>query len=304
MSVRLLLALHFHQPVGNFDSVLRDAVRLCYAPLLERFERHTQVHAAFHLSGCLLEWLEEHDRPLLDRVLRLVSSGRIEPLGGAFYEPILPIISRVDALDQIERLASYWQRRAGVRPRGAWIAERVWEPALAELLAEAGVGYTILDDQHLRFAGLLDERFNGVFVTERASRRVAFFPSDFRLRYLIPFRPLDEVRRHFSEPALEGRDWVLTYGDDAEKFGLWPRTHRWVYEEGWLEGFLSMLEEEGGPVRASSPGAYLDEGPAARKVYVPNASYTEMLEWALPAASVAGYARTRAAALKEAPAED
>jgi len=304
MSVRLLLALHFHQPVGNFDSVFRDAVRLCYAPLLERFERHTQVRAAFHLSGCLLEWLEEHDRPLLDRVLRLVSSGRIEPLGGAFYEPILPIIPRVDALDQLERLASYWQRRAGVRPRGAWIAERVWEPALAELLAEAGVGYTILDDQHLRFAGLLDERFSGAFVTERAARPVAFFPSDFRLRYLIPFRPLDEVRRHFSEPALEGRDWVLTYGDDAEKFGLWPRTHRWVYEEGWLEGFLSMLEEEGGPVRASSPGAYLDEGPAARKVYVPNASYTEMLEWALPAASVAGYARTRAAALKEATAEE
>ena len=225
-------------------------------------------------------------------------------MGGAFYEPILPIIPRPDALEQIERLASYWQSRSGVRPRGAWIAERVWEPALAEVLAEAGVRYTILDDQHLRFAGLLDERFSGAFVTERASRAVAFFPSDFQLRYLIPFRPLDAVRRHFRDLAGREGEWVLTYGDDAEKFGLWPRTHRWVFEEGWLEGFLSMLEEEGGPVRASSPGAFLDEGPEARKVYVPNASYAEMLEWALPAASVPAYARTRAAALKEAPEED
>ena len=303
MSVRLLLALHFHQPIGNFDSVFRDASRLCYAPILDHFERHPGVSAAFHFSGCLLEWLEEHDRPLLDRLLALVASGRVEPLGGAFYEAILPIITRADALDQIERLASYWERRAGVRPRGAWIAERVWEPGLADLLAEARVQYIILDDQHLRFAGLLDERFSGLFVTERHGRAVAFFPSDFQLRYLIPFRPLPAVREHFADLAGRTGGAVLTYGDDAEKFGLWPRTHRWVFEQGWLDGFLSMLEEAGGPVCASAPGAFLDERPVARKVYVPNASYTEMLEWALPAESVPGYLKTRAAALEKAPVE-
>ncbi len=303
MRVRLLLALHFHQPVGNFDQVFRDAVRLCYAPLVDHFERHAAVRAAFHLSGCLLEWLEANDRALLDRVLRLVAARRVEPLGGAFYEPILPVIPRADALDQIERLSEYWRRRAGVRPLGAWIAERVWEPALAELLCEAGVAYTILDDQHLRFAGLLDDRFSGLFVTERVGRPVAFFPSDFRLRYLIPFQPIETVRRHFEEMSRGDEAWVLTYGDDAEKFGFWPKTHRWVYGEGWLERFFTLLEEDG-PVRAGSPGDYLAESPAARRVYVPNASYTEMLEWALPADSVAAYARTRAAALEKASPEE
>ncbi len=303
MSVRLLLALHFHQPVGNFDSVFRDATRLAYAPIVEHFERHPGVGAAFHLSGCLLEWLEAHDRPFLDRVFRLVASGRIEPLGGAFYEPILPVIPRADALDQIDRLAGYWERRCGVRPRGAWIAERVWEPALADLLAEAGVGYTILDDQHLRFAGLLDDRFTGLFVTERAGRAVAFFPTDFQLRYLIPFRPVEEVAAHFRALAGEPPERVLTYGDDAEKLGLWPGTHRWVFEEGWLERFLVLLEDPAGPVRATSPGSYLAERPPARKVYVPNASYTEMLEWALPADAAAAYGAARAAALAGAPAE-
>ncbi len=303
MKTRLLLALHFHQPVGNFDAVFRDAVRLCYSPLLEHFERHPGVRAAFHLSGCLLEWLEIHDRTLLERALALVASGRVEPLGGGFYEPILPCIPRADALEQIERLAAWWQRRSGVRPRGAWIAERVWEPSLAELLAEAGVAYTILDDQHLRFAGLLDERFSGAFVTERVGRSLAFLPSDSRLRYLIPFRPLDEVRAHFAGLAAGGREWVLTYGDDAEKFGLWPGTHRWVYEEGWLEGFFRLLEEEGATVRSETPGAFLAGRPEARKVYVPNAAYTEMLEWALPPESVAAYGRVRAAAEAAAPAE-
>jgi alpha-amylase len=304
VKVRLLLALHFHQPVGNFDSVFERAVRLCYRPIVEHFERHPGVGAAFHLSGCLIEWLEGRDRAFLDRVVALVGGGRIEPLGGGFYEPILSVIPRADALDQIERLASWWERRSGVRPAGAWLPERVWEPALAEILAEAGVRYTILDDQHLRFAGLLDERFSGLFVTERHGRPIAFLPSDFRLRYLIPFRTIDAVRDHFGALPDAGAPWVLTYGDDAEKFGLWPETHAWVYGEGWLEKFLTLLESDAGPVRGEAPGRFLAENPPARKVYVPNASYTEMLEWALPPAAMRAYGRVRSAALGGAPAED
>jgi alpha-amylase len=303
MKVRLLLALHFHQPVGNFDSVLRDAVRLCYAPLVTHFERHPGVGAAFHLSGCLIEWLERHEPALVDRVVALVGSGRIEPLGGGFYEPILSAIPRPDAVEQLSRLSDWWQARCGRRPRGAWIAERVWEPSLPEILAEAGVSYTILDDQHLRFAGLLDERFSGVFSTERNGSAVAFFPSDFQLRYLIPFRTVEVLRAHLAELATQDREWTLTYGDDAEKFGLWPKTHAWVYGEQWLEKFLSLLEEPDGPARGESPGAFLSSGPPARKVYVPNASYTEMLEWALPPESLPAYARARSGAASASSAE-
>lgn len=307
--VRLVLALHFHQPVGNFDTVFQDAVRLSYRPIVEHFERHPGVLAAFHVSGCLLEWLERHDRTFLDRLVALVGAGQVEPLGGGFYEPILPAIPRVDALDQIGRLAAWWRKRAGITPKGAWIAERVWEPALAELLAEAGVEYTILDDQHLRFAGLLDARFQGVFVTERAGRGLAFFPSDFALRYLIPFRPIEAVREHLERAAVDlapagGPDGpVLTYGDDAEKFGLWPKTHAWVYGEKWLEGFFALLEEENGPARAVLPRDVLAASPPARRVYVPNASYTEMLEWALPADAVPFYGAARDAAVEKAGAE-
>src|SRR5262249_19607334 len=114
-----------------------------------------------------------------------------------------------------------------------------------------------------------------------------------------PFRPIETVREHLAKAAAagEGPGPILTYGDDAEKFGLWPDTHAWVYGEGWLERFLALLEEPDGPARALPPGAVLDTAPPARKVYVPNASYTEMLEWALPAASAGRYAATRAAAL-------
>lgn len=289
MSTRLIFALHFHQPVGNFDHVFEAAIRSCYLPIVDHFERHPAVKAAFHLSGCLLEWIEARDRKFLDRVLRLVGTGQIEPLGGGFYEPILTVIPRDDALEQIALLSDYWDRRAGVRPKGIWLTERVWEQSLAELLCEAGVRYTILDDQHLRFAGLLESHFSGMYTTERAGKPIAFFPSDFTLRYLIPFRGVDVVRDHFARLSSTQGETAFTYGDDAEKFGLWPKTHAWVYGEKWLEKFFQLLEDPTGPVRSMAPGTYLENAPPSPKIYIPNASYTEMLEWALPAESVAPY---------------
>jgi alpha-amylase len=293
LTVRLVLALHFHQPVGNFDHVFEKAVSLSYRPIVEHFERHPGVRAAFHLSGCLLEWLEAHDAGLVDRIVELVGRGQVEPMGGGFYEPILSVIPRDDALEQIARLTAYWKKRAGKVPSGAWLTERVWEPSMAELLCDAGIRYTLLDDQHLRFAGLLDRHFPGVYVTERAGKPVAFFPSDYELRYLIPFRTVETVRDHFSRVPGRPEAPVLTYGDDAEKFGLWPGTHPWVYGEGWLEKFFTLLEEPDGPVRSVKPEEVLAGNPQARKVYVPNSSYPEMLEWALPPASVREYARLR-----------
>jgi alpha-amylase len=296
MSAKLLMALHFHQPTGNFDHVFEAAVERCYAPVVEHFERHPGVRAAFHLSGCLLEWLESHDSTLLDRVLALVEREQVEPLGGGFYEPILPVLPIEDALDQLGRLREWWQRRAGRTPTGAWLPERVWEPGLAEVLARGQVRYTILDDQHLRYAGLLDQRFPGLWVTERAGHAVAFYPSDFQLRYLIPFRPIDALRGHFEDFAELHPGSVLTYGDDVEKFGFWPKTWDWVYGERWLEQFFSWLEDPDGAVGTETPGAHMASAPGARRVYMPNASYPELLEWALPAGSASAYGHVRAAA--------
>ncbi len=293
MKTKLIFILHFHQPVGNFDQVFSSAISECYGPILDHFERHPKVRAAFHFSGCLLEWLEANDRPFLERLFSLVNSGQVEPMGGGFYEPILPVISREDAMEQIERLRVYWQGNTGKTPKGVWLTERVWEPSLAELLSSARVNYTVLDDHHLRLAGLLDHRFPGYYATERAGKSVFFFPSDFQLRYLIPFRPVDQVRKHFEELNRTDHALGFTYGDDAEKFGFWPGTHEWVIQKGWLEQFFSLLEEEQGPVEAVTPSDFIDEHLPSKKVYMPNASYPEMLEWALPSRSVAAYNQIR-----------
>src|SRR5512140_2420054 len=99
--IRLVLALHNHQPVGNFDHVFQQAYDDSYRPFLDVFERYESLKLSLHTSGSLMEWLSERQPAYVDRLARLVDQGRVEILGGAFYEPILALIPSRDRVGQI-----------------------------------------------------------------------------------------------------------------------------------------------------------------------------------------------------------
>ncbi|MCU0243293.1 MAG: DUF1926 domain-containing protein [Acidobacteria bacterium] len=269
----LLFAIHCHQPVGNFAHVFRTAFADCYRPLLEGLERHPSFAFALHFSGPLWEYMEKNERGCWDLAGEMVRRGQAELLGGGFYEPVLTLIPEEDRLGQLRMMGDYLGERFGRRPRGAWLTERVWEPHLPRVLAAAGLEYTLLDEEHFRYAGVRD--LHASYVTEDQGRPLRVFPIDKTLRYLIPFRPLEDLERYLGPLAASGGTAVL--GDDGEKFGLWPGTHRWVYEEGWLERFLGFVEDRG--VRPLHFSAYLDARPPNGRVYIPPASYEEMMEW-------------------------
>ncbi|MBI3536284.1 MAG: hypothetical protein HY070_01780, partial [Chloroflexi bacterium] len=52
-SIHLALAIHNHQPVGNFDFVFAEAYEKAYAPMLALLERHPRVKLVLHYSGPL-----------------------------------------------------------------------------------------------------------------------------------------------------------------------------------------------------------------------------------------------------------
>ena len=55
--ISLALAIHNHQPVGNFGWVLAEVFDQAYLPMVEALERHPTVRLSLHYSGPLLEWL-------------------------------------------------------------------------------------------------------------------------------------------------------------------------------------------------------------------------------------------------------
>lgn len=275
---RLVMVIHDHQPVGNFDSVFEMAVDKSYAPFVDLLAEHPGVRLGLHLTGCLLEWLEGHRPSVLVAIKEMVGRGQVEVLGGGWAEPMLAVLPDRDAVGQIRMMRAECARLFGAVPRGMWLAERVWDPDIPRLLHAAGVEYTLLDDTHFRYAGLLDERLTGHYVTEKAGDAVAVFPIDRQLRYAIPFREPEETMAAIRSGG-PGR--TLTYGDDGEKFGVWPETHDWVWGKGWLKRFFELLERDESGVELLLPSEQLDRHPASGRVYLPTASYHEMGEWTL-----------------------
>jgi alpha-amylase len=171
----------------------------------------------------------------------------------------------------------------------------VWEPALAKLIADAGMKFTLVDDGHFRAAGL-EGTLRGYYVTEKAGTPLAVFPIDKKLREAIPFlkawESVDVLEQLRHETA---GDAAITYGDDGEKFGVWPHTKEWVWDQGWLREFLHIVVErqQQGTFKTAHLSEYLKTHPPTGRVYLPTASYEEMGEWALPADAQQHYHQVR-----------
>ncbi len=281
--IRFAFGLHLHQPVGNFDHVFEQHLEDVYRPLLEHLAAREFFPVVLHLSGPLLEWLEEHAESYLDRLGRLVSDGKVELLLSGLYEPVLVSLSRADRVEQIQWMRDALRRRFGVEATGLWLTERVWEPELAADLATAGVRYALVDDRHFLVTGFAADQLHAPFLTESDGKGLALFPIDERLRYLIPFRPPEETADYLRQLRGAGHR-LAVLADDGEKFGGWPGTKDWVYGQRWLDRFTDTIGGliQGGEVQLSRLDDALTQVPANGLAYLPTASYREMEAWSLP----------------------
>lgn len=284
MPLRFAFALHDHQPVGNFDSVFAQAYADAYFPFLDIISQYPELAFSLHISGPLLEWLEKNRPDHLGDLKELVKAGQLEILGGAYYEPILPILPRRDRVGQIRRYSEKLKEVFDTDVRGMWLAERVWEPSLVTDLLEADIEYTLLDDYHFKQAGMEEEDLRGYFLTEDQGFLLRIFPISEPLRYMVPWKDPSEAMAYIDLLAETYPDCVVVCADDGEKFGSWPGTNDLCYQKKWLSTFFDMLLErqEQGKIQLVTLSQALDETPPMGTIYLPECSYREMTEWALP----------------------
>jgi len=278
--VYFAIALHFHQPVGNFTEIFERAYDRCYRPFLEYLPYYPDIKVTLHISGSLLDYLRKAHPEALDLIRRMIKEGQVEIMGGPYYEPILPAIPPRDIKGQISLMSKAIKDEFGLKARGIWIPERVWHPDLVKHLQSSGARYCILDDTHLVRAGLKKEDTHGYFVTGGWLRRIACFPSNKMLRYTIPFRKPQETIDYLKKAGQKKKAPLFLYADDVEKFGEWPGTYEWVYEKGWLKNFFDKLMQNKDWIKVVKLSDYLRSHRPLKRVDIPEASYQEMIEWA------------------------
>ena len=281
--VSLALVIHNHQPVGNFGWVIQDVYERAYAPMLGALERHPGIRLGLHYTGPLLQWLAANHPEAIAQIRALVDRGQVEIVGGGYYEPILITLPDRDRHGQLVRMRDEVETLFGERPRGAWLAERVWEPSLAYDLAAAGYDWTVLDDNHLRAASIREDDMWTAFTTDDRGKRLTVFGTEQGLRYRIPFKPVEDVISYLADRRTEDGRFVGMMGDDGEKFGSWPGTFEYCWShEHWVDRCFEAIESNSGWLATVTPSEWLRKQPPTTRVYFPTSSYVEMTEWVLP----------------------
>src|SRR6478752_6200856 len=282
--ISLALAIHNHQPVGNFGWVMAEVYDLAYEPMVAALDRHPHVRLSLHYSGPLLDWLRAERPEFIERLSALVARDQVEIIGGGYYEPVLASLPERDRIGQARRMSEELERLFGRRPAGAWLAERVWEPDLPTSLVAAGYDWTILDDAHFRAAAIGEDDLWGAYTTDDQGQRLRVFGTEQGLRYRIPFREVDDVIAYLRDHASEDGERIGTMGDDGEKFGSWPSTSEHCWGAGrWVDRFFEALAANDDWLTTTTPSAWLADHRPIGRVYIPTGSYEEMGEWALPA---------------------
>jgi len=287
--IKLALGIHNHQPVGNFDFIFDDAYKQSYQPFLDLLARHPKIKIAQHYSGILLDWILQHYPEFIDHLRSLVQRGQIEMMTGGFYEPILVNIPDCDKIGQIEKLTQFIKNHTDYDATGLWLAERIWEPQLPTPLNSANIKYTIVDDSHFKTAGLREQDLLGYYITEDNGHPINIFPISEKLRYTIPFQEPEITIQYLQSIATEAGDNLVLFADDGEKFGVWPGTYKHCYEDRWLERFFSALEHNLEWIEIVHFSEAITRLRPKGRVYLPTASYREMMEWAMPSKAIHEY---------------
>ena len=107
--VSLVLLIHAHQPIGNFDEVIEHTYGRSYLPFVDCLEQHPQVRVGLHYSGSLLEWLAARHPEYLDRIAGLAARGDVF----AFFKHEETAQGALNAMKVLETIQSQAARSAG-----------------------------------------------------------------------------------------------------------------------------------------------------------------------------------------------
>jgi alpha-amylase/alpha-mannosidase (GH57 family) len=274
-------AVHDHQPVGNFPEVVARVYERAYAPFFEAVKRYPGVKFSLHISGALLEWMEREATAAITAIRDMVAAGQCEILTGTYYEALAPVAPEHDVKSSIVAYTAKLAEVFDTEPRGMWLAERVYEPHVPRILADVNAEYTALDDWHFRVAGIAPDELDRPWLAEHQGTTLTVCPISERLRYAVPFAPVEEVIGYLKGLRETGAQ-MACLADDGEKFGEWPGTYKRCFDEGWLDDFFAALADNDDWLRVATLGEAVAAVPAAGPAYLPATSYREMTRWALP----------------------
>ncbi len=201
----------------------------CYTPNAEgrsdgsgsNFER-----ISFNLGGTLAYWLEKHAPTTYERIVAAERSyWKAHGIGNGLAQPvhhaILPLARRRDKICQIRWGIASFEHHFGHRPEGMWLPEMAVDYETLEIMAAAGVRFTILSSEQVR--GDLGAGSGPYWVRLAGGGKIAIFLRDVELSNTLSFAmpelaSMDDWLHEHMEWRCRLRGLLLV-ATDGETFG-------------------------------------------------------------------------------------
>lgn len=281
-------------PEGSAAPALHWNERICresYAPLAfaRRLDGEGRIieimncyeFISFNFGPTLLTWMERHAADVYARVLEgdrksLARLGHGNAIAQIHHHVIMPLATDLDKRAEIAWALADFEARFKRPAEGMWLSEAAVDTRTLDLLAQAGVRFTILAPRQAKqVADMGRDNWTGAdegnldirrpyLVELPEGRSIAVYFYDGPLSQAVAFEGLlrhgDRFWGRLSSLAGEG---LLALATDGETYG-----HHFTFGEMALAFALSQGRAGVDGVRLSNYAAFLAENPPARRVRI------------------------------------
>lgn len=273
----VIVGTYSHLPEGADESLFEEAYQISWRPFLSVLYRFPDIAATVSYSGTALKWLESHHPEFLMLMEEMVLRKQIELLGGGFFAPLLPLVPGSDRLGQIELLTTYIRKAFGRRPRGCWIQDYAWEPALASTLQTSGFDFSFLTERHFRLAGFEKEAIGNPVMTEDQGKSIVVFPVlDAIESFASPLAPVDALQESRNRVGYSPL-YSIFYSERAIR-SLW-NSSKMESPDVMFELSFAALQKLSLEFETTTPSRYMRSLRHYARAYFPgNASFSLMVK--------------------------
>ena len=162
-----------------FRNLYEQVTADCYRPnaVLGNFDL-----MSFDVAPTLLNWLEARDAATYSRIF---SADRGNAIATTYHHVILPLLSRRDKVTQIAWGLEAFECCFGRKADGVWLPDMAVDAETLDVLAECGVGFTLLSSEQVQ--GSLRFGAGPYRVRTASGREIAIFVRDRALSNKISF---------------------------------------------------------------------------------------------------------------------
>ena len=129
--------------------LLDKSFQTIYKPVIKYLYSHSSFPLSFAFSGPQIQYFKKRKNELITILRELVDRKQVEILGGAYNDPLLPLLNSADRNGQIDLLTSEIRQTFGKRPRGMTLFQDCWDSSLVNNIHTCGIEYVILSSSLL-----------------------------------------------------------------------------------------------------------------------------------------------------------